>query len=786
MTPFEFDEEYQDSVKEAKELYNSSKNETTLKNYIKALTASNRRTLDLKMNPSEARLLLCMDDNNNSILENLVKKAMHFDSITLNSIVNDPELLKIVVTKSNDLVDMYLSPDIYTKKIDGKVVIQYLLENGILTDEGLKKAGKLDDDIIMYLYNTNPMLLLDLSNDCLFEQEINGEKIIEFLIRKYNHLDDIFANVDSMQRVEILIDLAKKYDKEYLLSTMNQKFLPYKYKGDYLYKYIENLGLPIIMELSDLNLMKVLFDNGDYEYFEKMFSDDKLLEKYDENTTFLEALIKRGYIPDVQCYDEKSLKILSDYNCYEKMLSFPLSDLLKNRNLSETYLEQLIQAYKEGKISYIYVSPRAKLDYLIKAICLLYDNGASDLIPDLSDVLLKKNDGTTLLDELIKIDRLDVVPKNNLGDFEVGIYLRLKGIDYYDINIELFSTDVIDKYVSKYNDSEFDVEENEDLETIHDKFRFFFQDSDSKFVELLYQSYAHYLKINPEEARNEITKLFRILIAHPEFMILESSKSYFSSCSCCIGMDTDSINVLNHEIGHALYDFYSNEKYSEEFELLCSKLRNDSEFLKRVEQFSIQASKIKKTIDERIKELINKEHDKYCEEETKNKIMEFLESSKSNKLDELLKKGYSEETLSIVLGDVFSFDEYVSQDLTIKQNILRSALYECDYICYFAISDMIDAIMKGQYFDGDLKDEDNKKLICIGGHGKNYYNSEMTHSVDEVMANLSSILKSNSCEIGLAYIEEYIGKEFLDFIMNRYRNEIVYSNKKLDDYERSK
>lgn len=69
------------------------------------------------------------------------------------------------------------------------------------------------------------------------------------------------------------------------------------------------------------------------------------------------------------------------------------------------------------------------------------------------------------------------------------------------------------------------------------------------------------------------------------------------------------------------------------------------------------------------------------------------------------------------------------------------------------------------------------------GHGINYYERGEKTQFDEVIANISSILKSDECNETIEYMRYLFGEELINFLTNYYYNDVLNSQKDLKKEE---
>ena len=169
-----------------------------------------------------------------------------------------------------------------------------------------------------------------------------------------------------------------------------------------------------------------------------------------------------------------------------------------------------------------------------------------------------------------------------------------------------------------------------------------------------------------------------------------------------------------------------------------------------------------------VEEYYMTEYDKYTNEEEKERIREFLELE-----DELKKElGYI-----IFPGRKPTPEEVISRNREIQKEQLVSFIMRVEYGYILSISDIIDAIHEGNYQQGNLVDNEGNNIIGCAGHGTDYYKRGDIWVIDEIMANISEIMKSSNPQEGIKLLKEYIGEDLANKLIKYYEENILYSKK---------
>ena len=265
---------------------------------------------------------------------------------------------------------------------------------------------------------------------------------------------------------------------------------------------------------------------------------------------------------------------------------------------------------------------------------------------------------------------------------------------------------------------------------------------------------------------HEVVHLINIKRNNTEFKIIKSwMGNAFSSKANFIELTYPNPDVLSHELGHALYFNLSDRPIDENIMSKIKELRQSKEFLKLTAKHSKEYYKFRESIEEIVEKYYMTDYDKYIEEEH-DSLEEYL------RLEERLKTelGYF-RVPRIKLQDV------IKKQREIHKNELTSFIMRIEYGHILSVSDIIDAIHNGEYTEGKLIDENGKEIIGGAGHGRDYYSRGDIWVMDELMANISQIQKSQNSKEGIDLLKGYIGEELTNMLIRYYEENILYSKK---------
>ena len=301
--------------------------------------------------------------------------------------------------------------------------------------------------------------------------------------------------------------------------------------------------------------------------------------------------------------------------------------------------------------------------------------------------------------------------------------------------------------------------------------------SDPYLVYALVASYRKLLSDNSEYAY-EIKQIIEIKKNNPDFVLkYVKDGAYFNGFKQMIGMEDANIDTLNHEMGHALYHYLTEEDYTEEYEQLMTRLKNDKTILEKTSEYSKRFQELKSIIEEEVEDNYMKKYDESITEEKLAEIQGFLDEEKIIKKAKYLKLGYSEETIDIILEQTYTLEEYLKQDRRVKKSNMVDLILRTRYAPLLCAADYLDAIHRGKFKSNELIDNNGEPIKSAYGHGIAYYRRDLNWAFSEMIANYSEIIKSKNSEEGLITLRYYIGDELVDYIKNYYDNNILNSQK---------
>ena len=748
--------------------------------------------------------------------------------------------------KRYDLLPNLCEQLLFSNISENKKVIEYLFENNMV-DKTVVGKFFINKDIVQLCKKYNRLDLLKELNESILIRRVSEETnitILEQLLNEGIEFNTTFSSVDTIKKI---IGLKKFSSlKRLSLLTVTKEYEPGKTIFEELldnnllveraieelsyssadtakmifnilvkrkrYDLLLNCGEPFYLEVIDGNktLFEVLLENnmlpysnnpsillsnqnfaemivkyGKYEILNR-FSFDTLIEISPSlGITYVEELIKRGYsFVKGRGTDEKLIvDLIFKYERYDLLNNVYLRALIKLANLNETYMDIILEKYKEGikiDITQSGIPLSFNTEMTAKLYLIYAKHGLIEHLPKLDKgELLEEKNGVRLIDKLLEEDKdltMKIIPDKVKEEFEIAMILRLNGLDQTNIKMDSvtrdFQSEYLQSFYGEYDTYELDPESEELL----NQFKVLMSDGKSRpeFVEAMIRTYRHLIYTNSAH-KVELMHWIKIKKTLPQFSLQKiSSGAYYRPATRSIYLSDANIDTLNHEMGHVLFHNIAGKQYSkEEFMAICDKLEPSSEFLDKVKEYSIKYHEIRANVEKYVDDKYMKDYDKSITDEKRKEIEEFLSKSKEEKKKIYLAKGYKEELLDTIFDRTYSVDEYIEQDRRVTKNELVDLILRTQYSEFIAIGDYFDGIYKGKFRDDKLKDKEGKTIKHAYGHGLSYYASGITFVFDEMLANYSEIMKSKNPEKGIEMLRYYIGDEIVNFVSEYYNKQIV-------------
>ena len=648
---------------------------------------------------------------------------------------------------------------------------------------------------IMIKKNYLNKIFLFKNENIFFEKVEENKTIIDLILE--NNKNSLYNILNCFKnRVEI-IDYMKKYKKlnevyslsgeliEKIYTEEEGKFLIDKYSND------KEFVINTIEKVPIKTLIKYCHKKGNYNALTYV-REEELLTNIEENKTILEFLLEKNITPVFYNYDfenKKTIDILIKYNRWDLLYKANIKLLLsKNDNEDKNYFEKIIEKQNNGqnmhleKMSNSYYNLSSEI--IAKKIMLMAKNNILGYLPSLdADLLLRKEieDKENVIQLLVKMDKditiSKILPKcRDKNNPNLAIALKSMGIDS-QIKIEMqdkqFSDEIISDFNKKYAEGYISKYEDQ----LNQLREMFYKDgkSNHEYVDAFITSYRYLTSKNNDNAIKELIQIIEIKKNNPDTFILKKVKNgaYFSQSTGSISLDNAIISTINHETTHALHYYLANDEVPENFQEAIKKARKNPNIIEMVSIYSKMFQSKKKEIKSTVsKSKISEYYDKKYTGEKRKELETFLKKSKEEKKKEL-KETYEEDVLDIILEKTYSTEDFIKQRKELEEIEVVDTIFRNEYAAFIAIGDIIDAIFKGKFKNGILKDN-NQKIESAYGHGIEYY-ANGTHTFSEMIANYGTILKSKNEKEMFILLRKIVGNELVDILREFYTKKIIES-----------
>ncbi len=707
-------------------------------------------------------------------------------NIDLNDIFKylpNKETLLEKLVNNNEIIEKDIYVDNFLDPIGEMTLLEYALKNNIdISDFEYILGGNLEAIPILIKYNRDKSVIENnISEKLLYEDIEENKKLIDFLIEKKR-----FSIIKSISKKDLrIMDYCVKYNCfsiindnifEELLVERNGKFLAEKYLSND--KFTLSLAEYIV---DDYKLFK-LYKKG---YKKALINSNEaiLLTEYN-GITILEDLLKSGIKPTFsRCniVNLKTMQILYSYGVPEAMCKAKLRLLMNYPNKNFNYMRYLINNYKAGlDIHFEYISYIDNdRELMARAYIEMTKNNLLRFLDKLTENILieKDENGKSLLYYLINIDKeltLNEILSLNLKCSPlVFTELKLLGVSNAVINIEYdkFNCDNIFRQLNNEKYSEGIISPVEDL--LEELKNLFYNDgkSDKELIDALITSYRYTTSVNPIFIE-ELKKLIFIKKEVPTFYYIKQAKNNFSSSNSYISSQSPTISTLNHETGHALHYFFTKNEVPIEYDDVIDSIVSDPNFIEKVENYSIRYYQILNNVINLSREIVSRhisDEKVYANNISINKLLSMAKEEIKQKCKG---RGYTEETLDIIFSDSFTLEEFIMQKRDIEIGEMLEMILRSDYDAFLAIGDILDAITKGKFRDGLLKNKSNEKIKPTSGHGVRYY-MYAERCFNEIIANYCLIIKSKQSNETLKYLRYLVGDELVDLLEEFYNLKII-------------
>lgn len=718
---------------------------------------------------------------NKSYVENLIS------DFKLNSTVKITKVLRLEDLLYKDENNITLLEYMLMNNYD----YHYSLVNGLKENiEALKLICKYNKESSIFGINTSTFLLKVDENQTLLEYLIDTNKINNISISALKYDLNLVNILMKKERFDLLGKI--KFNEGELFFSDNKIIIELLESNA-----LEYVNLPVFVYHEEI--VDILLQYGKGKLLESISFDENLLLK-GKNNSILKRILDLGYYPNIEHCSFKVLEYLYKINRADALIRYfdnidNILDLFKNidNNKKLTVIDYLLEFdkkefplnFKELGLNvydqldeidqvdiYLKFSIYKKLDYLdrLSKEEFLKKNKKSHC---LLDTFVLRN-----LDETFKVLSYYGLDK----DIDIVMYFKLNGIDMNTSNVDLSMLD--DDYSKEPIVSQGQhIKESVDIEYLGEENVYLLakleevlsENSDKELVEAITLLYSKELAKGNNDVLIEINKLIEIKKSHPEFIITKSDSSYFNH-KTGLHLASGEVNILSHELGHVFHYYLADDRTPFGFDTLIEQLKNDSKLLSKVDIFSRNMITLEDSIYKKLDKEYNEWAEHYYSDEKLDILREYIESDKENKIKYYMNLGYAREELELILNESYTLEQYMKCHKRIEKNERVNNVMSVSYSEVQAISDIIDAIYGGEYYNSRLKLPNGKTIKGTFGHGMVYY-----HSIDvvfqEIFANYCLLLKSDRSRESLDILRDIVGNELIILLDKYYNEELLNSPK---------
>lgn len=733
---------------------------------------------------SEEQLFMPFEDG--IVLDYLFKNDL-FNYSTIGNIKSNTKIYDYIIKYKRYDKLSEISESLLTEKIDEKYILDLILEHN--QSPGI--YGLRNPKLLGLIIEKNRLDLLENVSSSALTTIVPNEGVIlfEYLldhgIIPVEGIKSITGGYDTGDKLFKIIEEKNRYD---LLTKVSEARLLQKHGDKTLFEILIENNVPVeLNSISKPETVNLIYNSGRIELLQTC-KEKMLMTTLPNGKTILQELVERKLFNlKVNLENEQIVDYIFANSVYQLYSRITTSALLKHKDLNTTYLDQILEESKTNS--------SIDITRLVEdAVWDAHENAASRIIYAKHDMhmylsrltsedLLKKVNGVRLIDALLEIDPITsvqkVIPAHEREKIEIAMIIKLKGIEQEEIRFDSITEKLEEEYLSgrrkEYEKTELTPEQEQLLDSLSKAYNDGL--GDPVLIEALIANYRYLLSIGSVHAE-DIYHLIGIKQQYPQFTYKKiKDGAYFSSHDNAISMDDSNMDTLNHETGHALFHYLTEKKLPEGFEDLLTRLREDPTFLEKLSEYSKQFYELKEKITDDVESTFMKKYDESITEEKRKEIEEFLTRLNNEERTKYLNLGYSPEVLDVILGKMYTVDEYIEQDRRIKKQNMVDLILRTQYGPFIALGDIYDGIFKGKFKGGVLVDTKGEKIKPAYGHGIEYYSRNSGWIFDEMMANYSGIAKSPLSETGLQQLREYLGEELFNMLTEYYQKEILQSTK---------
>ena len=774
--------------------------------------------------------LFLKEINGITLLEDLLKKdKLH--SVIISKITN-PLIIDLLIKYNKENLLCSLNNDLLLHNInENETVLDYLFKNNLITEDIVYTISK--KELFEYILKYNKQEYLENISYEILEEEYNGKLILEYLIE---HNIPYYLPVIYKQETINLLFKNEKYDElinastEFIFKNIpntNKTLFEFLLEKDLIckgiYREIRNNTSNVKLILQLLNKYNKLDEISD-------IYEEIALNEIEPNKTLLEYLIENNVkIKPFDCSDEKTLDILIKYEQYEQLSNISEKLFLKklpngkllieeliDRNIpistyeitqieiaktifdknliylypkmsaeiydryytiNETYFDIMLKVYKKADWLNILIHNTWPPHHKAKIVLELMKEKKVNIHFSIKD-LTKEVNNTTLLDELLKLDKkatMKLLDEKTKRHPKISVILKMHKIKKVKITIDSITHDFLEEYNNMIRENNNSCEITQEQEELLNYLYNIMNDglSERKMLEMLISSYREQFSRNSITTK-EIYHIIDIKKVYPQFSIVKHTDSFYSPSEKKVYVENDREEVINHEMGHLFGYVLAGAELPKEFETIIKNIRKNPLNILKVAEISQEYYRIRGEIARKVEKEFMKDYDKSITQEKKEEIKRYLDSLKDELKEKYLSQGLSEKAIEKIIGKTYTIEEYIKRDREIKKSEIIDAIIRENYASLVAAADVYDGIYDGKFSEGKLIDFMTLMPIRPSyGHGEKYYKNNLQAKFDELVANYAAVIKHTENDIKI--FRHAIGEELFKFIEEYYQNKIINS-----------
>lgn len=719
-------------------------------------------------------------NDNNNIMERLIP------------LINDSSKLIELCQKYNnyDWLEHANEKVLMNEISKNETILNYLIKNQKIPNKLLNIPPNVD--FVNFLRKNNLYKYLSTASEEVLLLNIGSNKTLLEELIELNQITKL-KNIDSEETIQILykynkLEMLSDVRTYLLLKPVDQVLAINDSNNITLLEFLLDKGYnPIIdtYSLSNEKIIKILYDRQYYELLAKKLDEENFLKEIYPGEKIIEKLLDNNIDVNVEFETKEFAKILFDRKRFDLLIKGDIQVLLSSVDVENTYFDFILENIKNKKIKHNICKFHfygCSVNEIARFYLSVAKHDMMEYIKPLEESeLLNEYNGKTLLDELLDLNSdltfNKILNKKLKRKLPIAVVLKARGLEPVTFDIPLEQKSLNKQYLDDFQNSMGIGPQQYEGQYLLKKLEDLFMNdgaSDPELISALVKGYRNALIINYDLNIQELRNLVYIKENNKnKFLYLKDEDgAYFSRGS--VYCDNNTIDTLLHETGHALHDYLTNKNVPDEYNAIVERIRKNPDILSKVEKYSndfdFLYSKIESYVEEKYKDYF----EMFFSEEKTEAINKFLASSKEEKRADFISLGIPEETLDFILEEIFTVEEYIETQkrIFIKENV--DSIIRSEYGSLAAIGDILDAIYEGSLYSGALENKNGEKIKRTYGHGISYY-YDQPHGFDEMVANLSAILKSNNSKQTLDELKNIVGEELVNLLIKFYYDNMLSS-----------